>query len=138
MLWSNIALSGRARRSYSSGSSQALRGLRTSAGTSGTAEGTWMPKIGSRRVGTSRSRPSTTARTIARVWAMEMRWPMPCEAPTRPVLRIQTWALWRVTRSISMFAYVAGGSTRNGAAKQVLNVASGSVTPRSVPATFAV
>src|SRR2546421_5466728 len=37
-----------------------------------------------------------------------------------------------------MSAYRSGGRTRNGAAKQVLNVGSGSVTPRSVPATLAV
>src|SRR4051812_48396528 len=37
-----------------------------------------------------------------------------------------------------MLAYRPGASGRNGAPKQVLNVAFGSVTPFSVPATFAV
>jgi hypothetical protein len=39
---------------------------------------------------------------------------------------------------MSMSAYRSGGRTRNGAAKHVLKIGSGSVTPLSVPATFAV
>ena len=41
-------------------------------------------------------------------------------------------------RSPSCLAYTFGFSGRNGAPKQVLNVALGSVTPFSVPATLAV
>ena len=40
--------------------------------------------------------------------------------------------------SPSSFAYTAGKRGRNGAPKQVLNVADGSFTPFSVPATLAV
>ena len=41
-------------------------------------------------------------------------------------------------RSASSSAYFVGCHTMNGAPKQAENVASGSVTPISVPATFAV
>ena len=75
---------------------------------------------------------------MARVCAIDIRSPTPYGPPTQPVFSIQTSAWCRLTRSISMSAYRSGGKTRKGAAKQVLKIGSGSVTPRSVPATFAV
>ena len=50
----------------------------------------------------------------------------------------QTFALCLRSLSASSSAYLAGCQTRNGAPKHGENVASGSVTPISVPATFAV
>ena len=45
---------------------------------------------------------------------------------------------FRSSRSPSRFAYTEGGCGRNGAPKQAENVGCGSVTPISVPASFAV
>ena len=67
-----------------------------------------------------------------------IRVPTPGGPPVQPVFTSHTGTLCRSNRSPSKSAYRFGGSGRNGAAKQVLNVASGSVTPPSVPATFAV
>src|SRR5690348_6397780 len=67
-----------------------------------------------------------------------MRLPTPGGPPDQPVLTSQTWALcWR-TFSASNSAYLFGCQTRNGPPKHGLNVACGSVTPISVPATLAV
>ena len=96
------------------------------------------PKIGSTCVFTPRRSPFRTALTIARVCAIDILSPTPYGPPTQPVFSIHTSTWWRFTRSMSMSAYRSGGNTRNGAAKQVLKMGSGSVTPRSVPATLAV
>ena len=46
---------------------------------------------------------------------------------------------WKAqSQSFQTIAYFTGGQTRNTPPKHALNVACGSVTPRSVPATFAV
>ena len=75
---------------------------------------------------------------IARVNLSLMREPMPWLPPLQPVLMSQTFTLCSFIFCASNSAYFAGCQTRNGAPKQVLNVAEGSVTPISVPATFAV
>src|ERR1022692_4530019 len=67
-----------------------------------------------------------------------MRSPMPYGPPTQPVFSSQQVTLWRRIFSPSMAAYVAAGRGRNGAPKQALKVAAGSLpSPRSVPATLA-
>ena len=76
--------------------------------------------------------------TIARVWAIFMRWPTPYGPPLQPVLTSHTATSWRAIRSPSSLAYTVGESAMKGAPKQALNVAWGSVTPFSVPATLAV
>ena len=75
---------------------------------------------------------------MARVCAIAMRLPTPYGPPVQPVLTSQTLALCFAIFSPSRRAYTFGCSGRNGAPKQVLNVAFGSVTPVSVPATRAV
>ena len=67
-----------------------------------------------------------------------IREPAPTAPPVQPVFTSQTRAPWRVILSPSISAYRPGGNGMNGAPKQVLNVAFGSVTPFSVPASFAV
>src|SRR6185503_10601724 len=67
-----------------------------------------------------------------------MRLPTPCGPPVQPVLTSHTREPYFAMRSPSCFAYTLGLSGRNGAPKHVLKVALGSVTPVSVPATFAV
>jgi hypothetical protein len=67
-----------------------------------------------------------------------MREPTPWGPPVQPVFTSQTRTPCRAIRSPSIRAYTPGWSGRNGAPKQAENVALGSVTPRSVPATFAV
>ena len=69
---------------------------------------------------------------------MLIRLPTPKEPPVHPVFTSHTRAWCRAILSPSIRAYRLGCSGRNGAPKQVLNVAFGSVTPFSVPATFAV
>src|SRR5204863_7542246 len=64
--------------------------------------------------------------------------PVPYGPPVHPVFTSQTRAWCFAIRSPSIVAYRLGASGRNGAPKQVLNVAFGSVTPLSVPATLAV
>src|SRR5262245_5146356 len=75
---------------------------------------------------------------MARVYLIFMRVPVPYGPPVHPVFTSHTFASCRAIRSPSIAAYRLGASGRNGAPKQVLNVAFGSVTPFSVPATFAV
>src|SRR5438128_4866267 len=82
--------------------------------------------------------PASAARTIARVWESRMRWPAPYGPPVHPVFTSQHCTPCRAILSPSRDAYTFALSGRNGAPKQVENVALGSVTPRSVPATFAV
>jgi hypothetical protein len=67
-----------------------------------------------------------------------MRCPVPYAPPLHPVLTSHTFDPCSRSFSPSMRAYLVGCHTRNTAPKQALNVACGSVTPRSVPATLAV
>ena len=60
-------------RRWQTVSAQVDRGSRNDAGTSGQLSGTMTPKLGSVRISTASSEPSTAARTIARVWAMFIR-----------------------------------------------------------------
>ena len=105
----------------------------------GTETGTSKPKTGSIRYSTLRSPSSSAARSSARVAAIGIRWPSPNGPPVQPVFTSQT-VTWGCACSFSpsICAYTAGFWGRNGAPKQVEKVACGSVTPISVPATFAV
>ena len=78
------------------------------------------------------------ARTMFRVWAMFIRSPVPYGPPVQPVFTSHTGTSNRSRRSISMWAYSPGWRGRNGAPKPAENVAVGSFTPISVPASFAV
>src|SRR5712691_7056847 len=82
--------------------------------------------------------PLSAAVIIARVYAIFMREPTPYAPPVQPVFTSHTRAWCFAIRSPSILAYTFGLSGRNGAPKHVLKVAFGSVTPFSVPATFAV
>src|SRR3954469_17460235 len=75
---------------------------------------------------------------IARVWARGMRFPAPNAPPVHPVLTSQTRAPCLFIFAASSSAYLPGCQTRNGPPKHGENVADGSFTPISVPATFAV
>ena len=75
---------------------------------------------------------------IARVWAIGMRVPTPYGPPVQPVFTSQTRDVVPRDPLAEELRVDVGCSGRNGAPKQVLNVAFGSVTPFSVPATFAV
>src|SRR5215475_7820971 len=117
---------------------QVRRGSSTSAGTPGHAVGTATLNKASGRVGISDSPPARAARTIARVLAMEIRCPTPYGPPLQPVFTSQTATSWVAILSPRSLAYTLGGKDMNGAPKPALNVACGSVTPFSVPATLAV
>ncbi len=81
----------------------------------------------------------SAARTIARVWPMFIRSPVPYGPPVQPVLTSQTGTSQRrQALDEAGAAYSAGGRGMNGAPKQVENVALGSLTPISVPASLAV
>ncbi len=67
-----------------------------------------------------------------------MRWPTPNGPPVQPVFTSQTLAPCWSSFSPSIRAYTRGGCGRNGAPKHVEKVGCGSVTPSSVPASFAV
>src|SRR5699024_5035335 len=67
-----------------------------------------------------------------------MRFPTPYGPPVHPVLTKKTFTRWFSIFSPSIFAYVIGERGKNGAPKQAENVASGSVMPRSVPASLIV
>ena len=82
--------------------------------------------------------PEWIASMIARVIGNFIRLPMPYDPPLQPVFTSQTFTLWRRIFSASSPAYFIGCQTRNGPPKQGEKVACGSVTPISVPATFAV
>ena len=73
-----------------------------------------------------------------RVWAMFIRSPVPYGPPVQPVFTSQTGTSSRSSRSISCRAYSPGWRGRNGAPKPAENVAVGSLTPISVPASLAV
>src|SRR3954451_15460556 len=75
---------------------------------------------------------------MARVCASLMRLPVPNAPPLHPVLTSQTRDLCFLIFSASSSAYLLGCQTRNGPPKHGENVADGSLTPTSVPATFAV
>ena len=84
------------------------------------------------------SEPSSTAANRVRVTLIGMRRPTPNLPPVQPVLTSQQSTPWAAISSRSRLPYSDGWRGRNGAAKQVENVACGSVTPFSVPATLAV
>lgn len=67
-----------------------------------------------------------------------MRLPTPWPPPLQPVLTSHAWLPFLAILSASSSAYLVGCQTMNAAPKQAENVASGSFTPISVPATFAV
>jgi hypothetical protein len=67
-----------------------------------------------------------------------MRAPVPNDPPLQPVLTSQTLAPCCFIFWARSSAYLDGCQTRNGPPKQGEKVASGSVTPTSVPATLAV
>ena len=69
---------------------------------------------------------------------MSIRSPVPYGPPVQPVLTSQTRASCRASRSVSIRAYSPGWRGMNGAPKQAENVAFGSFTPTSVPASLAV
>ena len=69
---------------------------------------------------------------------MFIRSPVPYGPPVQPVLTSQTGTSQFASRSTSMAAYSPGWRGMNGAPKQAENVAFGSLTPISVPASFAV
>src|SRR4029450_12534744 len=96
------------------------------------------PKTGSFCVFTLASEPSWMASMMARVFFKLIRLPTPGPPPHQPVLTSQTRALCLRIFSASSSAYLFGCQTRNGPPKQGENVVCGSVTPISVPATFAV
>src|ERR1043165_1359933 len=75
---------------------------------------------------------------IERVCLRLMRLPLPYAPPAQPVFTSQTRALCFFIFAASNSAYLLGCQTRNGPPKHGENVACGSVTPTSVPATFAV
>src|ERR1043165_2295568 len=64
--------------------------------------------------------------------------PPPGPPPLQPVLTSQTRALCCFILAAKSSAYLLGCQTRNGPPKQGENVADGSLTPTSVPATLAV
>src|SRR5881227_4311419 len=78
------------------------------------------------------------ASRMARVWASLIRFPVPWAPPLQPVLTSQTRALYCFIFAASNSAYLLGCQTRNGPPKHGENVADGSFTPSSVPATLAV
>ncbi|KPC97612.1 hypothetical protein LR69_04163 [Geobacillus sp. BCO2] len=67
-----------------------------------------------------------------------MRLPTPYGPPVQPVLTKKTRTLCSAIFCPSISAYSTAGRGKNGAPKHVENVASGSVTPRSVPASLLV
>ena len=56
----------------------------------------------------SASRPASAARTMARVWLMFIRSPVPYGPPVQPVFTSQTVASWAASRSVSIVAYSPG------------------------------
>src|SRR5215213_3487162 len=124
--------------SYSPASGQVSRGRKSALGIPGADRGTAKPNTGSTSIATSSREPSRMAATAARVRPIGIRFPVPYGPPVQPVLTSQTCDPCRSNRSPNRLAYRIGGSGRNGAPKHAENVALGVVTPRSVPATFAV
>ena len=114
------------------------RGHRISDGTPGQSVTTSKPNTGSRWVFAPASAPPWIASRMARVWASLIRLPTPYPPPLQPVLTSQTRALCCFIFAASSSAYLLGCHTRNGPPKHGENVADGSFTPTSVPATLAV
>ncbi len=83
---------------------QVFFGFSTSPGTSGQALGTCMPMCGSVDEETEASVPSSAARTIARVWRIDMRSTTPKPPPDQPVLTSQHFTFWRAIFSPSILA----------------------------------
>jgi hypothetical protein len=75
---------------------------------------------------------------IARVCASLIRLPTPNPPPIQPVFTSHTREPCFFIFAASSSAYLLGCQTRNGPPKQGENVAEGSFTPTSVPATLAV
>ena len=69
---------------------------------------------------------------------MFIRSPVPYGPPVQPVFTSQARTPYAARRSASIAAYSPGWRGMNGAPKQAENVACGSLTPISVPASFAV
>src|SRR5215204_3371624 len=128
----------RAVESYAVLSCQVSRGTSRPESTPRHSVTTSKPKTGSFCVGALASEPEWIASTMARLTESFTRFPTPYEPPLQPVLTSQTFALWLAIFSASSCAYLAGCQTRNGPPKHGEKVACGSVTPTSVPATFAV
>ena len=85
----------------------------------------------------SGSPPEIAARTSAREFWIEMRWPVPYDPPVQPVLSSHAWQPCSASFLASSSPYTVGCSGMHGAPKHAENVALGSLTPRSVPATLA-
>src|SRR5690625_7498715 len=75
---------------------------------------------------------------MARVYLSLIRFPTPYPPPLQPVLTSHALTLFSRIFSASISAYLVGCHTRNGAPKHAEKTGLGSVTPISVPATFAV
>src|SRR5436190_18280364 len=75
---------------------------------------------------------------MARVFASLMRFPVPKAPPLQPVFTSHTRAPCFFIFAASSSAYLFGCQTRNGPPKHGENVADGSFTPTSVPATLTV
>ena len=82
--------------------------------------------------------PDWAASTILRVYLSLMRLPTPKEPPVQPVFSRYTRVPWRFSFSPSNFAYAIGFSGMNAPPKHGEKFGTGSLMPRSVPATFAV
>ncbi len=78
------------------------------------------------------------ASRMARVLASFMRFPAPYAPPLQPVFTSHTRDPCSRIFAASSSAYLLGCHTKNGPPKHGENVAWGSVTPISVPATLAV
>src|SRR5262245_32651167 len=134
----NIPASFFACASYAALSLHVSRGDNTSPGTFLISAGTARPKSGSVVVFPFDKSPRSSAGTISRVYESFMRLPTPYGPPVQPVFTSHTSEpCWSMSLP-NISAYFHGCQTRNTAPKHELNVACGSVTPRSVPATFAV
>ena len=73
-----------------------------------------------------------------RVWVMSIRWPMPCGPPVQPVFTSHTGTSSPLEALHELAGVLAGWRGRNGAPNPAENVAVGSMTPISVPASLAV
>mmetsp|Transcript_40503 Transcript_40503/g.120825 ORF Transcript_40503/g.120825 Transcript_40503/m.120825 type:complete len:270 (-) Transcript_40503:1954-2763(-) len=113
----------------------AVCGISTSDGTPGHASGTLSPNTSVLVILVFSSSPEWMASRMPRVYFRLMREPTPNLPPTHPVLSSHTLTLCFFIFSASICAYFMGCHTRNTLPKQALNVACGSVTPTSVPAT---
>src|SRR3546814_16882921 len=82
--------------------------------------------------------PSSAALSSARVTLMGIRLPTPYLPPVQPVLTSQHVTPPLAIRSFSRLPSIDGWRGMNGPPTQAEKVASGSVTPISVPATLAV